>query len=244
MLWDTRGAQASSGTLATRHEPLERSAKQLRKRKQILEELLLATHTGSTTDQFHNSVQNWVKSAVHPRFNVPYTALAYQPMLQLLYYLRAHGFKNFIVSGGGAAFMRVFAENVYGIPPEQVIGTLFKTKFALTDDKPVLTILPQIAHVNDRGGKPVAIEQIIGRRPIAAFGNSDGDLEMLQLTTISRLSSFGMIIHHTDAQREWAYDRHPASSGRLATALDEAPRRGWIIVDMKRDWNAVFKLTG
>ena len=137
--------------------------------------------------------------------------------------------------------MRVFAERVYGIPPEQVIGTLFKTQFSMVDDKPVLTILPQIVHVDDRAGKPVAIQQIIGRRPIAAFGNSDGDLEMLQLTTISHRPSLGMIIHHTDGDREWAYDRHPASSGRLSAALDEAPRRGWIIVDMKRDWNTVFK---
>ena len=238
---DVSRAQTSSSTSAAGSKTPDRSAKQPRNRKQVIEDLVLATHTGSTIDQFNSSVRNWIESAVHPTFKVPYTALAYQPMLQVLNYLRAYEFKTFIVSGGGATFMRVFAERVYGIPPEQVIGTLFKTKFSMVDDKPVLTILPQIVHVDDRAGKPVAIQQIIGRRPIAAFGNSDGDLEMLQLTTISHRPSLGMIIHHTDGDREWAYDRHPASSGRLSAALDEAPRRGWIIVDMKRDWNTVFK---
>jgi hypothetical protein len=136
--------------------------------------------------------------------------------------------------------MRVFAERTYGIPPEQVIGTLFKTKFEMRDDKPVLEVLPELVHFDDREGKPRAIHQIIGRRPVAAFGNSDGDLQMLQFTTIGPGPSFGLIVHHTDADREWAYDAHPKSSGKLVEALAEADRRGWIVVDMKKDWKRVY----
>lgn len=161
-------------------------------------------------------------------------------MLELLAYLRSQGFKTFIVSGGGAEFMRVWSEQVYAVPPEQVVGTMFKTQFELRGDKPVLAILPQVVFIDDKGGKPVGIQQVMGRRPLAAFGNSDGDLEMLQWTTIGRKPSFGLIVHHTDAVREYAYDAHPKSSGKLVEALAEAPKRGWIVVDMKNDWNKMF----
>jgi phosphoserine phosphatase len=203
-------------------------------------ELFMATHAGMTTDEFDTSVSDWVATAKHPRFDRRYIDLAYEPMLEVLGYLRANGFKTFIVSGGGAEFMRVFAEETYGIPPEQVIGTLNKVKFEMRDDKPVLTILPELAHWDDKEGKPVAIHQIIGRRPVAAFGNSDGDLQMLQLTTIGPGPSLGLIVHHTDAEREWAYDAQPKSSGKLVDALAEADRRGWIVVDMKKDWKKVY----
>lgn len=208
--------------------------------KKALIELILATHTGMTTGEFNRDVRDWISKAKHPRYKCLYTDLAYQPMLEVLAYLRANGFKTFIVSGGGTEFMRVFADKMYGIPPEQVIGTMFKVEYALRDDKPVLSILPEVIHVDDKQGKPVAIEQLIGRHPIAAFGNSDGDLEMLQYTTIGRKPSFGLIVHHTDAQREYAYDAHPKSSGKLVEALKEAPRRGWTVVDMKKDWKVIF----
>jgi phosphoserine phosphatase len=161
-------------------------------------------------------------------------------MLEVLAHLRASGFKTFIVSGGGTEFMRVFADKMYGIPPEQVIGSMFKIDYALRDDKPVLTILPEVVHIDDGPGKPIAIQQLIGRHPIAAFGNSDGDLQMLQYTTIGRKPSLGLIVHHTDAVREYAYDAHPKSTGKLVEALAEAPRRGWIVVDMKKDWKKIF----
>ena len=164
-------------------------------------------------------------------------------MLELLAYLRANGFKTFIVSGGGVEFMRPWTEKVYGIPPEQVVGSSIKTKFEVHDGRPVLVRLPEINFIDDQAGKPVGINQHIGRRPIAAFGNSDGDLEMLQWTTFGPGLRFGLILHHTDAEREWAYDRK-SSVGRLDKALDEAGKRGWTVVDMKRDWKRVFPFEG
>jgi phosphoserine phosphatase len=203
-------------------------------------QLFMATHAGMTTEAFDQTARDWIAVAKHPRFDRRYAELAYQPMLELLDYLRAHDFKIFIVSGGGAEFMRVFAEKLYGIPPERVIGTLFKTKYEMRNGLPTLSILPELAHWDDREGKARAIHQIIGRRPIAAFGNSDGDQQMLQLTTIGRKPSFGLIVHHTDAGREYAYDSHPKSTGKLVDALAEGQSRGWTIVDMKRDWKRVF----
>ncbi len=194
-----------------------------------------------TADQFNASVQSWFASAQHPRFKQPYRQLAYQPMLEVLEYLRANGFKTFIVSGGGADFMRVITEDFYGIPPEQVIGSTGRTVYELRDSGPVLVKTLDHLFVDDREGKPVAIHQFIGRRPIAAFGNSDGDREMIEYTTVGNpYPSFGMIIHHTDADREYAYDANPKSSGKLVQALLEAPDRGWVVVDMKADWKRVF----
>jgi hypothetical protein len=182
-----------------------------------------------------------LQTARHPRFKRPYDELTYQPMQELLSLLRANGFKNFIVSGGGADFMRVWVERVYGIPPEQVVGSTARTKYELRESGPVLIKTLDYLFVNDKQGKPVGIHQFIGRRPILCCGNSDGDQAMLQYTTINNpLPSFGLIIHHTDAEREYAYDAETKSTGKLVEALNEAPSRGWIVVDMKQDWNAVF----
>ncbi len=199
------------------------------------------TQTGMTTEQFKTRVEAWLVRARHPRFKRPYTELVYQPMLELLAYLRANGFKTYIVSGGGVDFMRVWAERVYGIPPEQVVGSTARTKFELRASGPVLVKTLEHLFVDDKEGKPVAIHQFIGRRPSACFGNSDGDRAMLQYTTIGNpRPSFGLIVHHTDADREYAYDKAPKSSGKLIAALADAPRRGWTVVDMKRDWKRVF----
>jgi phosphoserine phosphatase len=199
------------------------------------------THTGMTTDEFKTSVEAWLKTARHPKFNRPYDELVYQPMLEVLYHLRTNGFKTFIVSGGGADFMRVWAERVYGIPPEQVIGSTARTKFELRDGTPTLVKTLDHLFIDDKAGKPVGIHQFIGRRPIACFGNSDGDQAMLQYTTIKNpRPSFGLIVHHTDAEREYAYDAKPASSGKLIEALKEAPERGWTVVNMKEEWKTIF----
>jgi len=202
-------------------------------------EIVMATHAGMTTAEFEQIVKNWIVTAKHPVTKRPFTEMVYQPMLELLAYLRANGFKTFIVSGGGIEFMRPWTEKVYGIPPEQVVGSSIKTKFELRDGKPVLTRLPELNFVDDNVGKPVGINQHIGRRPIAAFGNSDGDLQMLQWTTAGTGARFALIVHHTDAVREWAYDRQ-SSIGKLDKALDEARARGWTLVDMKRDWKVIF----
>ncbi|WP_283950765.1 HAD family hydrolase [Pedosphaera parvula] len=204
-----------------------------------LVELIMASHAGMTTAEFESLVRDWLAKAQHPRFKRPYTELAYQPMLELLAYLRANDFKTYIVSGGGVEFMRPWTENVYGVPPEQVIGSTVKTKFELRDDKPALMRLPEVDFIDDKAGKPVAINKFIGRRPIFAFGNSDGDLEMLQWTAAGDGARFEGLVHHTDAEREYAYDRN-SSIGRLDKALDEARERGWVVVDMKRDWKRVF----
>jgi hypothetical protein len=186
-------------------------------------------------------VQRWLTTARHPRYGRPYDQLAYQPMLELLRHLRTNGFRTFIVSGGGADFLRVWSERVYGIPPEQVVGSTALTRFELRQGKPVLVKTTDHLFVNDKAGKPVGIHAFIGRRPIAAFGNSDGDLQMLQYATMANpRPAFGLLVHHTDARREDAYDAHPTSSGRLVEALRQAPERGWVVVDMARDWTVVF----
>lgn len=202
-------------------------------------ELVMASHAGMTTEAFAGTVKDWIQTARHPRFNQPYTNLVYPPMLEVLDYLRANGFKTYIVSGGGIDFMRPWTESVYGIPPERVVGSSVKTRFEIKDGTPVIMRLPELNFVDDKEGKPVAINLHIGRRPIAAFGNSDGDLAMLQWTAAGRGSHFCMVVHHTDAGREWAYDR-ASPIGRLDKALDEARARGWIVVDMKADWKRVF----
>jgi phosphoserine phosphatase len=204
-----------------------------------LVEIILATHTGMTIDEFEATVADWLATARHPRFDRPYTECVYQPMLELLAYLRANGFKTFIVSGGTADFMRPFAAKTYGVPPEQVVGTTFKTRYEVRGGKPALVIEPAVDLIDDKAGKPVGIAKYIGRRPVMAFGNSDGDFEMLEYTTASPGPRFGLLVHHTDAAREYAYDR-TSHFGRLARALDEAPKRGWVVAGMKDDWKAVF----
>ncbi|MDM0024435.1 HAD family hydrolase [Variovorax saccharolyticus] len=205
-----------------------------------LMQVLAATHAGMTTEQFSASVAEWLAKARHPRFGQPYEKLVYQPMLELLAYLRENGFKTFIVSGGGVEFMRVFTEKVYGIPPEQVVGSTGQLAFKMgADGKPVLLKLPKIDLVDDNVGKPVGIQRFIGRRPILAFGNSDGDQQMLEWTAAGAGPRFMGLVHHTDAEREYAYDRS-SRVGKLDKALDEARARGWTVVDMKQDWNRVF----
>lgn len=211
--------------------------------EKALAQLVMATHAGMTTDAFTKTVADWIATARHPKTGRPYTEMVYQPMLELLDYLRANGFKTFVVSGGGVEFMRPWVERVYGIPPEQVIGSSIRTRFEMRAGKPVLVRLPEIAFVDDKAGKPVGIHSHIGRRPIAAFGNSDGDLQMLQWTTAGEGPRFALIVHHTDAAREWAYDRR-SHVGRLDKALTEAGSSGWTVVDMKRDWTRVFAFEG
>ena len=192
-----------------------------------------------TTAQFQTIVSDWIATARDPRFKRPYTELVYQPMLELLAYLRANGFKTFIVSGGGIEFMRPWTEQVYGVPPEQVVGSSIKTQFDMKDGIPNLFRLPEVNFIDDKAGKPVGINEHIGRRPIAAFGNSDGDLEMLQWTTLAEGARFGLIVHHTDAEREYAYDRD-TEFGRLNLALDAAAINNWTVVSMKADWKQIF----
>ena len=201
--------------------------------------LLMATHSGMTTNEFQNIVVDWIATARDPRFKRPYTELAYLPMIELLGFLRASGFKTFIVSGGGIEFMRPWTERVYGVPPEQVVGSSIKTRFQMRDGRPELFRLGEINFIDDNVGKPVGINEYIGRRPIAAFGNSDGDLEMLQRTTMTGGRRLGLIVHHTDAEREYAYDRD-TSFGRLDKALDAAAINKWTVVDMKNDWKRIF----
>ncbi|NKK73338.1 HAD family hydrolase [Rhizobium leguminosarum bv. viciae] len=206
-----------------------------------LVELIMTTHAGMTSSDFQKIVTDWLASARDPKFKRPYTELVYQPMVELLAYLRANGFKTFIVSGGGIEFMRPWAEKVYGVPPEQVIGSSIKTEFRMQDNTPTLYRLPEVNFIDDKAGKPVGINQQIGRRPIAAFGNSDGDLQMLQWTTMAGAPArLGVLIHHTDSDREYAYDRD-TEFGRLDKALDAASIAGWTVVDMKSDWKQVFK---
>jgi hypothetical protein len=202
-------------------------------------ELIAATHSGVTTDEFAVVVQEWLTTARHPRFKQPYDACVYKPMIELLAYLRANGFKTYIVSGGGIEFMRVFAERVYGIPPEQVIGSTGKMEYEIRGGVPVLVKQSEIDVIDDGPGKPINIQKFIGRRPIFAFGNSDGDLQMLQWTAAGGGKRFAGLVRHTDATREWAYDR-TSPIGKLDKALDEATAKGWTVVDMKRDWRKVF----
>jgi phosphoserine phosphatase len=202
-------------------------------------ELVMATHAGMTTGEFEKIVEDWIATAKHPRFDRPYTECVYQPMVELLAYLRLNGFKTFIVSGGGIEFMRPWTLEAYGIPPEQVVGSTIKTKFELQGGVPVLLRLPEIDFIDDKAGKPVGINKFIGRRPILAFGNSDGDQQMLEWTAAGSGVRFVGLVHHTDGEREWAYDRK-SDVGRLDKALDEAEAKGWTVVDMKRDWKVVF----
>jgi phosphoglycolate phosphatase-like HAD superfamily hydrolase len=204
-----------------------------------LVEMAMATHAGTTTEEFDRIVRDWIATAKHPKMGRLYTEMVYQPMLELLAYLRANGFKTFIVSGGGIEFIRPWAERVYGIPPEQIIGSSIKTKYDVRNGKPVLMRLPELNFIDDKAGKPVGIQQHIGRRPIAAFGNSDGDFQMLEWTTSGPGPRFGLYIHHDDADREYAYDRK-SSIGRLDRGLDEAEGRGWVVMSMKHDWKTVF----
>jgi haloacid dehalogenase-like hydrolase len=201
--------------------------------------LVLATHRGNTTERFEEIVRDWVATAKHPKTGRLYTEMVFQPMLDLLAYLRANGFKTFIVSGGGIEFMRPWTERVYGIPPEQVIGSSIKTKYELRDGKPVLVRLPELNFIDDKAGEPVGINQHIGQRPIAAFGNSDGDQQMLEWTTAGSGPRFALIVHHDDAEREFAYDR-ASHVGKLDKAWDEAKAKSWTVVSMKDDWAAIF----
>jgi hypothetical protein len=202
-------------------------------------EILMASHAGVTTEEFERIVKDWLATAKHPRFNRPFTDLVFQPMLEVLAHLRENGFKTYIISGGGIEFMRPWTEKVYGIPPEQVMGSNIKLKFDTRDGRPILMRLPDLDFFDEGPGKPVGIQKFIGRRPIAAFGNSDGDHQMLQWTAAGEGPRFMLLVHHTDAEREWAYDRQ-SPIGRLDKALDEALQRGWTVVDMKKDWKKIF----
>ena len=201
--------------------------------------VLAATHAGMTTESFERIAREWLKTKRDARFKRPYSTLVYQPMLELLNYLRANGFKTFIVSGGGVEFMRAFAEEAYGIPPEQVIGSSGRLKYQLRGDVPEVLKLPAVDMINEREGKVISIQQAIGRRPIAAFGNSDGDLQMLEWTAAGKGARLALLVHHDDAAREWAYDRG-SKIGGLDKALDVATAKKWVIVSMKNDWNAIL----
>jgi len=201
--------------------------------------LVMATHAGMTTEEFSTIVKEWINTAKHPKTKKLYKEMVFQPMLELLDYLRANDFNTYIVSGGGIDFMRPWTEGVYGIPPEQVIGSSGKVKFERRDGQPVLLKLPEIDFIDDKEGKPIAINKFIGKRPIAAFGNSDGDLQMLQWTAAGDGARFMMYVHHTDAEREWAYDRD-SHIGRLDKGLDEAIEKGWTVIDMKNDWKVIY----
>ncbi len=208
--------------------------------EKALFDLVMATHAGLTTGEFDKTVTDWIATARHPRTGRPFHEMVYQPMLELLAYLRANNFKTFIVSGGGIEFMRPWTEKTYGIPPEQVIGSSGGLKYEVRDGTPVIVKTPELVLNDDKAGKPVGIQRHIGRRPIFAAGNSDGDFQMLEWTTAGPGARFGMLVHHTDAEREWAYDRE-SHVGKLARGLDEAAARGWTVVDMKTDWKTVFK---
>lgn len=207
--------------------------------EKALLEMAMATHAGVTSEEFNQVVGDWLATARHPKTGMAYHKMIFQPMLELLDYLRSNGFKTFIVSGGGIDFLRVFAEEAYGIPPEQVVGTSIGAKYELRDGKPVIIKTPDSLFIDDKAGKPIGIHQHIGRRPIFAAGNSDGDFQMLEWTTSGDGARFGLLVHHTDAEREWAYDRE-SHVGKLDKGLDEGPKRGWVIVDMKEEWKAIY----
>jgi phosphoserine phosphatase len=204
-----------------------------------LAQLVMASHAGMTSEEFARIVRDWLATARHPTSRRLYTDLVFQPMLEVLSYLRANGFRTYIVSGGGVEFVRAFAEERYGIPPEQVIGSSIRTKYEVRDGQPVIVRLPEIEFIDDQAGKPVGIHKFIGKRPIAAFGNSDGDFQMLEWTTSAPGARLGVIVRHDDAMREFAYDRE-SPIGRLARGLDEGPSRGWTIVSMKNDWKRIY----
>ncbi len=207
--------------------------------KQALLEMVMGTHAGVTASEFSESVADWLASARHSGSGKPYTAMVYKPMLELLDYLRDNDFKVFIVSGGGIDFLRVFAEEVYGIPPEQVVGSSLKAKYEIRNGFPVIVKQAEVDFIDDKAGKPVGIHRYIGQRPVLAVGNSDGDFEMLEWTSAGEGPSLAMIVHHDDAKREWAYDRE-SHIGRLVRGLDEGPQRGWKIISMKNDWNLIY----
>lgn len=202
-------------------------------------EIVMATHGNITTEEFESIVRSWLSTALHPRFNRPYTQLVYQPMLELLEYLRNKDFKTFIVSGGGIEFMRPWVEEVYGIPRDQVVGSSIKTEFTFQNGEPVIMRLPEMDFIDDKEGKPVGINRFIGRKPVFASGNSDGDLQMLQWTASGESLNFMLYLHHTDGEREWAYDRE-SHIGRLDKGLDEAEEKGWTVIDMKEDWKIIY----
>jgi phosphoglycolate phosphatase-like HAD superfamily hydrolase len=207
--------------------------------KDSLAHMMAIAVSGTTSAEFEASVLDWLASARHPVSGQPYTSMVYQPMLELLDYLEANGFTTFIVSGGGISFMRPWTEAVYGIPPERVVGTSMELEYEVVDGKPVIHRKPALHFFNDKSGKPVGIERFIGRRPIFAAGNSDGDYEMLEWTTTGEGRRLGLIVHHTDAAREWAYDRD-SSTGRLDRGLDDAAAHGWLLIDMASEWNRVY----
>jgi len=207
--------------------------------KKGLAQIIAATHAGTTTDEFEEIVEQWISTAKHPKTGKLYTSMVFKPMLELLDYLRANQFKVYIVSGGGIEFMRPWTKATYGIPPENVVGSSIKTKYEVRDGVPVIIRLPEIDFIDDKAGKPVGIHKFIGKRPIAAFGNSDGDFEMLEWATSGPGRRLGVIVHHDDADREYAYDRD-SHIGRLSRGLDEGPGRGWAIVSMKNDWKSVY----
>ncbi|MFK7852060.1 MAG: HAD family hydrolase [Akkermansiaceae bacterium] len=207
--------------------------------EEALLEMTMATHADLTTEEFQEVAGKWLATARHPKTKMLYKDMIYQPMLELLAYLRAEGFKTFIVSGGGIDFLRVFAEEVYGVPPEQVVGSSIKTKYEVRDGKPVLVKIPKLNFIDDKEGKPVGIHQHIGRRPILSAGNSDGDFQMLEYAKAGKGASFALIVHHDDAEREYAYDRD-SHIGKLVRGLDEGPKRGWNIISMKNDWKTIY----
>ncbi|MGI9402772.1 MAG: HAD family hydrolase, partial [Rhizobiaceae bacterium] len=207
--------------------------------KEGLVKILAASHTGMTAEEFTAVTKEWIETAKHPTLNKPYTSVVYQPMLEVIDYLRDNDFKIYIVSGGGIEFMRPWTEKIYGIPPENVVGSSIKTEYEVRDGVPVIVRKPEIDFVDDKEGKPIGIHKFIGKRPIAAFGNSDGDFQMLEWTTSGPGRRFGMIVHHDDAEREFAYDRD-SHIGRLDRGLDEGPDRGWTIVSMKNDWKVIY----
>jgi len=202
-------------------------------------ELVMATHAGNTTEEFKADVQAWIKTALHPTKKVTYDKLVYQPMLELLHYLRAHDFKTYIVSGGGVDFMRAFVTKIYGIPEEQIIGSRIKTAFVYNDGNPVIKRLPELEFIDDKDGKPLNIQKIIGKKPVFSSGNSDGDLQMMQWAASNTYKSFMLYVHHTDAEREWAYDR-ASHIGKLDKGLDQALKDGWTVIDMKNDWKVIY----
>jgi phosphoserine phosphatase len=202
-------------------------------------ELVMGSHAGMTTEEFEAIVKDWLATARHPRFDRPFTDLVYQPMLELLQYLRDHDFKTFIVSGGGIEFMRPWVEEIYGIPPDQVVGSSIKTEFDYNNGNPVIKRLPEMDFIDDKEGKPIGIHKFIGKKPVFASGNSDGDLQMMQWTASNEHKSFLLYLHHTDGDREWAYDRE-SHIGRLDKGLDEAKEKGWTVIDMKEDWKIIY----
>ena len=202
-------------------------------------QLVMATHAGNTTEAFDKDVKEWIETAKHPTKNVTYDQLVYQPMLELLQYLRANDFKTYVVSGGGVDFMRAFVTEIYGIPEEQIIGSRIKTAFDYNDGNPVIKRLPELDFIDDKDGKPLNIQKIIGKKPVFSSGNSDGDLQMMQWTASNKYKSFMLYVHHTDSEREWAYDRD-SHIGKLDKGLDQALKDGWTVIDMKNDWKIIY----